>query len=84
MSDLQEKLNNLASRLMPNRATASTAPEPEPVPDTIPGPSPVEKVIPWAEGQSGATVDWDEYDLTQDDLPLYRKAKFINGEWLFP
>ena len=42
------------------------------------------KVLPWAEGQSGSTVDWDEYDLTQDDLPLYRKAKFINGEWLFP
>lgn len=84
MSDLQEKLNNLASRLMPNRATTGTAPEPEPAPDTIPGPSPVEKVIPWAEGQSGATVNWDEYDIIPESVPLYKKAKFLDGKWLYP
>lgn len=73
MSDLQGKLQSLATKLGLNHET------------TPPTAAPAGAVeVPWAEGQSGAEVDWSEYEIAAEYVRLYRKARFHNGEWLFP
>lgn len=72
MSDLNEKLSALANKLGITRD--------EPTPET-----PVEtRSTGWTEGQSGATVNWDLYDLDTPAVKMYRRARYHEGEWLMP
>ena len=77
MSDLNEKLNALATKLGINRDERTPD---APAPDA---PAPV-RTTAWTEGQSGATVNWDEYDLDTAAAKMYRRARYHEGEWLMP
>lgn len=73
MSDLQGKLQSLATKLGLNHET--------PLPTVAPA---GEVEVAWGEGQSGAEVDWSGYEIPAEQVRLYQKARFHNGEWLFP
>lgn len=73
MSDLQGKLQSLATKLGLNHDT--------PLPTTAPA---GEVEVTWGEGQSGAEIDWSDYEIPAQQVKLYQKARYHNGEWLFP
>jgi hypothetical protein len=75
MSDLQGKLQTLASKLGLGAAGGPAAGA---------AVHTTEVTVPWSEGQSGAEVDWTDYEVDADSVRFYRRARYHNGEWLFP
>lgn len=43
-----------------------------------------EPVVSFSEGQSGADVDWDGYNLTEEQVRVYRRATYTSGHWVLP
>lgn len=72
MSDLNEKLSALASKL---GITAQSNEENR---------KPEVTTITWTEGMDGSAVDWSEYDIDTENLRVYNRAKFHSGNWYYP
>ena len=64
-------LNKLDERLAASDAIAAATP--------VDGPAPE-----FHEGQKGNTVNWSNYDIPLDHLPLYGRAVYMGGLWQFP